>query len=108
MTVLDVGCGPGFFTLDMARMVGPSGCVVACDLQAGMLERIRRKIQGTDLEKRVRLHQSGKDRIGLDLPVDFVLAFYMAHIARAADFTEAERPRMLFNKTVLLQNKSLR
>ncbi|NNK85219.1 MAG: SAM-dependent methyltransferase, partial [Desulfobacterales bacterium] len=33
MTVLDLGCGPGFFTLDMAQMVGQAGRVFACDLQ---------------------------------------------------------------------------
>ena len=44
MTVLDVGCGPGFFTLDMARLVGPSGRVIAADLQEGMLEKLGQKI----------------------------------------------------------------
>jgi SAM-dependent methyltransferase len=30
-TVLDVGCGPGYATLDLAEMVGPSGRVMAID-----------------------------------------------------------------------------
>lgn len=25
MTVIDVGCGPGFFSIEMAQMVGKSG-----------------------------------------------------------------------------------
>jgi len=33
MIALDVGCGPGYFSLDMARMVGKTGRVIACDLQ---------------------------------------------------------------------------
>ncbi len=33
MTALDVGCGPGFFTLPMAQLVGSSGRVIAADLQ---------------------------------------------------------------------------
>ena len=48
MSVLDIGCGPGFFTIDMAMMVGESGRVIAADLQEGMLERLRRKIAGTE------------------------------------------------------------
>ena len=44
MTALDVGCGPGFFTLDMARLVGESGQVIAADLQEGMLQIVRDKI----------------------------------------------------------------
>jgi ubiquinone/menaquinone biosynthesis C-methylase UbiE len=33
MTVLDIGCGPGFFSIDMAQMVGKTGRVIAADLQ---------------------------------------------------------------------------
>ncbi|MEN8212415.1 MAG: methyltransferase domain-containing protein, partial [Thermodesulfobacteriota bacterium] len=47
MTVLDLGCGPGFFSVDMAQMVGKSGRVIASDLQDGMLEKLQSKIQGT-------------------------------------------------------------
>ena len=38
MTVLDVGCGPGFFSIDIAQMVGKSGRVIASDLQEGTRE----------------------------------------------------------------------
>jgi ubiquinone/menaquinone biosynthesis C-methylase UbiE len=79
MTVLDLGCGPGFFSIDMAQMVGKSGRVIACDLQEGMLRKLRNKIQGTGLEERITLHNCQKNRIGLQEKVDFVLAFYMVH-----------------------------
>ncbi|MFZ0447598.1 MAG: class I SAM-dependent methyltransferase [Desulfatiglandaceae bacterium] len=79
MTVLDVGCGPGFFAVDMAHMVGKSGRVIAADLQEGMLQKLRDKIQGTELEGRVTLHKSEANRIGVSEPVDFVLLFYMVH-----------------------------
>ncbi len=90
MTVLDFGCGPGFFTLEMARLVGPSGCVVACDLQSGMLDLIRRRLAGSGLESRVTLHQCQAERIGLALPLDFVLAFYILH--------ELVNPRAFFQE----------
>ena len=79
MTVLDLGCGPGFFSAAMARMLGDSGKVIAADLQPGMLEKVRQKIKGTILEQRIRLHQCRQDSIDLDEKVDFVLAFYMVH-----------------------------
>ncbi|HUX54896.1 MAG TPA: class I SAM-dependent methyltransferase [Williamwhitmania sp.] len=79
MTVLDMGCGPGFFSLEMAKMVGESGEVIAVDLQEGMLNKVRHKIAGTQLEKRVALHQCHRDSIGVTNLVDFVLAFYMVH-----------------------------
>lgn len=43
MRVLDVGCGVGRFSLGLARMVRPTGEVVALDLQADMLSRLREK-----------------------------------------------------------------
>jgi ubiquinone/menaquinone biosynthesis C-methylase UbiE len=79
MIVLEVGCGPGFFTIDIAKMVGKSGRVIAADLQEGMLQKLRKKIQGTELEKRMTLHKCDENRIGLSEPVDFVLLFYMVH-----------------------------
>lgn len=79
MTVLDVGCGPGFFCIEAARMVGETGRVIASDLQEGMLDKVREKIRGTDLESRITVHRCEEKRIGITEPVDFVLAFYMVH-----------------------------
>jgi len=63
MTVLDVGCGPGFYSVEMADMVGKSGNVIAADLQQGMLEKVEEKIKGTYIENRIKLHKCEKDRI---------------------------------------------
>jgi len=79
MTVLDIGCGPGFFSIDMAMMVGNSGRVIAADLQEGMLQKLRDKIQGTELEGRITLHKCEENKIGVSEKVDFVLLFYMIH-----------------------------
>ena len=79
MVVLDVGCGPGFFTVEMAKMVGDHGKVIAVDVQRGMLDRLRKKIRGTELEKRIVLHKCEEDHIGVTEKVDLVLAFFMVH-----------------------------
>ncbi len=79
MVALDVGCGPGFFTLPMAEMVGTTGRVFAVDLQEGMLEKLRDKIIGTPLEDRIVLRKCTEDSLGVTEPVDFVLLFYMVH-----------------------------
>jgi len=79
MTVMDLGCGPGFFSLDMAGMVGRSGHVIAVDLQDEMLQKVRDKIQGTEFEQYIILHKCETNRIGVSRTVDFVLAFYMVH-----------------------------
>ncbi len=76
---MDLGCGPGFFSIDMAQMVGKSGRVIASDLQEGMLQKVKDKIKGTELEKRITLHKCEENKIGVSEHVDFVLLFYMVH-----------------------------
>jgi len=42
MTVLDLGPGMATFTLDLARFTGPTGRVIAVDIQARMLEQVKK------------------------------------------------------------------
>lgn len=43
MTVADVGAGTGYFSIRLARRVGPTGRVYANDVQPEMLDRIRQR-----------------------------------------------------------------
>jgi SAM-dependent methyltransferase len=40
-TILDVGCGPGYASLELAALVGPAGRVIAVDEAARFLEHLR-------------------------------------------------------------------
>jgi len=79
MTVLDMGCGSGFFSIEIANLLNGNGKVIAADLQEGMLEKLNKKIKGTILEQRIELHKCQEATIGVVEKVDFVLAFYMIH-----------------------------
>ena len=85
MTVLDLGCGPGFFSIEIAKLIGSSGKIIAADLQDGMLEKVNKKIRGTNLEQRIKLHKCQSNKIGVVEKVDFVLAFYMIHEVQDQD-----------------------
>jgi ubiquinone/menaquinone biosynthesis C-methylase UbiE len=88
-TVLDLGCGPGTFSICLAKMVGESGKVIAVDVQEEMLQIVRKKAARLGLESRIVTHRSGPDRVGLSEKVDFALAFYMVHeVPNAKAFLE--------------------
>ena len=79
-TVVDLGCGPGFFTLPLAEMVGDAGTVIAVDLQEAMLDKVRAAAERKGLSPRIRLHRCDAGRLGLDgQRADFALAFWMVH-----------------------------
>jgi ubiquinone/menaquinone biosynthesis C-methylase UbiE len=42
--VCDMGCGNGFYTLALARLVGPTGLVYAVDIQPEMLRLLRARL----------------------------------------------------------------
>jgi ubiquinone/menaquinone biosynthesis C-methylase UbiE len=96
MTVLEPGPGMGFFTLETARLVGPSGRVVAVDIQAGMLQRLERRAERAGVAGRVETRLAAADGMGvqdLEGKVDFILAFAVVHEFPDAGrfFTEAFR-----------------
>jgi ubiquinone/menaquinone biosynthesis C-methylase UbiE len=106
MTVLEPGPGMGFFTLELARLVGGSGRVVAVDIQSRMLEGIRRRAAKAGVLDRVETRLATPESMGVsDLAgkVDFTLAFAMVHeLPDAAAFfrevAQASKPgaRLLF------------
>src|SRR6267143_1226690 len=82
MTVLEPGPGMGFFTLDVARMVGPGGRVVAVDVQERMLKVLRRRARKAGLLDRIDIRHAEPGRLGVeDLAgrVDLVLAIFVVH-----------------------------
>lgn len=47
MTVADIGCGSGYFSVKLARRVAPDGTVLAVDLQPEMLALLAKKVKAT-------------------------------------------------------------
>ena len=84
MTVLDVGCGSGYYSLGMARSVGAGGRVVAVDTQAEAVAALKKKAEETGLAGRIETRVSGERDLGVgDLSgrVDFALGVYVVHHA---------------------------
>ncbi len=82
MTVLEPGPGMGFFTLELARLVGPSGRVVAVDIQPRMLARLKRRAARAGLLARVDARSAAPYTLRIaDLTgaIDFTLVFALVH-----------------------------
>lgn len=82
MTVLDVGCGTGYNSLGLARMVGENGVVIAVDLQERSLLSLRRRADKAGLGGRLEVRQCSEQSLLLGdvLGVaDFAVTFWMVH-----------------------------
>lgn len=79
ITVLDIGPGMGYFSIPLARMVGPRGKVIAADIQPEMLRALQKRAKRAAVEGRIAIHLCKADSLGLDEKVDFALAFWMLH-----------------------------
>ncbi|HJT31378.1 MAG TPA: class I SAM-dependent methyltransferase [Pirellulales bacterium] len=74
LTILDVGAGTGFLTVELAQRCGATSTVIAVDPWAAAMTRLQRKIEWLDL-RNVRLMR--QDAATIDLPdasVDLIVS----------------------------------
>ncbi len=90
MSVADIGCGLGYFSLGLARMVKKSGKVFAIDIQQQMLKKLRKRAERSGLSEIIHSHLCRDDSMNIDEPLDFALAFWMIH--------ETPNPEALFKQ----------
>ncbi len=93
--VLEVGCGPGFFTVPAAQIVGEEGSVYALDINPLALERVRQKI-GKSGVANVTTILGDAAQTGLpDQSFDLVFVFGLGHAIGDVDGIMAELHRVL-------------
>jgi len=106
MTVLEPGPGMGFFTIEMARLVGESGRVVAVDVESKMLDVLMRRAAKAGVAGQVDARVCAADSMGLaDLTgkVDFTLACAMVHeLPNQEAFFQETAQAMKTGSTLLL------
>lgn len=79
MTVIDIGCGMGFFSIPMAKMVGETGTVISVDLQQKMLGILGKRAEHEKIPHNIIKHKCDRDNLGVKQKADFALTFWMVH-----------------------------
>jgi len=82
MTVLEPGPGMGFFTIEMARLVGTAGRVLAVDIERKMLDVLMRRATKAGVAGRIEARVCAADSMDLaDVAgqVDFTFACAVVH-----------------------------
>ena len=82
LRVLEPGPGMGYFTLELARLAGPTGKIHVVDIEPRMLAALERRARSAHLDKRIDMRVGRETSLGVgDLAgeIDFVLAFAVVH-----------------------------
>jgi len=79
MVVCDLGCGNGFYSLTMAKLVAPNGRVLAVDIQAEMLHLLELRSKDTGLDNVVPILSTVADPKIPDDSVDMLLLVDVYH-----------------------------
>ena len=75
LNVLEVGCGPGFFTLPAAMMVGPQGRLITLDINPVAVERVTAKVEKSGA-RNIDIRLADAARTGLpDRSFDLIFVF---------------------------------
>jgi ubiquinone/menaquinone biosynthesis C-methylase UbiE len=77
--VADVGCGPGFFAIPAAEIVGPDGRVYAADVQSDMIAAMMMRVFETGLRNIEILKASETDVALPAAGIDLILLAFMLH-----------------------------
>jgi ubiquinone/menaquinone biosynthesis C-methylase UbiE len=103
--VLEVGCGPGFFTIPAARIVGEEGLVYAVDVNPYAMARVHGKIEKEGIKNVVPMLHNASDTGLPENSIDLAFLIGLGHIAGGQKKLLAEIHRILRPGGVLsLQN----
>jgi ubiquinone/menaquinone biosynthesis C-methylase UbiE len=76
---VDIGCGPGYFSIPMAKLVGKDGKVISVDLQRRMLDKMNYSAKKHNVEDIIQTINCTAGDICVSEKADFVLTFWMVH-----------------------------
>ncbi len=93
-TILDFGCGPGFYAIAAAKLVGPKGKVYALDIHPLAMQSVQKKAKNAGLTN-ITTILSDRDTRLPDQSIDIALAYDMIHMVQDKQALLRELHRIL-------------
>jgi len=93
--VLEVGCGPGFFTIPASKIVGEEGFVYAVDVHPLAIERVKEKIEREGIKNITPILANASDTGLPDRSIDLAFLFGLQYIAGGLKNVISEMHRIL-------------
>jgi len=104
--VLGVGCGPGFFMIPAARIVGEESVVYAVDVHQPAIERVKEKIEIEGIKNAKPILANASDTGLSDQSIDLAFIFGLRYIAGGLENVITEIHRILKPRGVLSFEKT--
>ncbi len=104
--VLEVGCGPGFFTIPAAKMVGDEGIIYAIDVHPLAIKRVQKKIKRERIKNVTPILGNAADTGLPDRSIDLAFLFGLQYIAGGLENVVSEMRRILKPEGVLSFEKT--
>lgn len=104
--VLEVGCGPGFFTVPAANIVGEEGIIYAIDINRFAIMRVKKKVTKKELKN---VKPSLTNASNTELPessIDLAFIFGIRYVAGGLENVRAEMYRILKPEALLSIEKT--
>jgi len=95
MKVLEVGCGPGFYTIPAANIVGEKGKVWAMDLHTGFIRRVERKVRQEALKNVAVIDGNAANTSFAPASLDLAFLFGLGHISGGLEPLIKEMSRII-------------
>lgn len=104
--VLEVGCGPGFFTIPAANIVGKEGKVYAVDTHPMAIERVKNKTRKAGINNVTAIQANASDTGLPDQSIDLAFMFGLPYIQGGLDSVLTELCRIFKAGGMLAFQKS--
>jgi ubiquinone/menaquinone biosynthesis C-methylase UbiE len=104
--VVEVGCGPGFFTIPAAKMVGEEGIIYAIDVNQRAIKRVEEKMRKSGMNN-IKPMLANAASSGLqDSSIDLAFIFGLRYVAGGLSNLVSEMHRILKARGILSFEKT--